>query len=1106
MRYLIVDLSNLIWAGLLSGKDSEFGRKAARDDGKTVWVNSAGYGLDASLEIITRTMARFDFAPKDVILVEEGPSSKLMRESISPTYKAGRTEQRTKEQYAEFTECKKMLISQMLAVGAQSCTQAGIEADDVIAYLAKHLPSCLILSTDGDLQACISAKAHLYYKGEVDVNRYGPWPAKFTTLYKALVGDTSDNIKGARGFGDKAFLDLYCVFGNEGLESMQELVEQGRLEELVEDFASLKSLERIVDDRAGVYLSWQLAKQYPEKVNTFRRPLIWQVGMTKPANPDTHPLLLKFCGVSKVVHAGNFQKTLAWLRKTLAETAGPVSFDIETSNTPESDDWLEMRRKRTEASAGIDVLGHELTGFSLTLGANNEYSVYFSVDHRVDDQAAGNITVQQALEVLKAIPQDRPLVVHNASFELPVMYRTFAGLWDDNGWHGFLPNVHDNRVCASYVDENSSLKLKDLSKRVLGYDQTTYAEVTGGRKMRELSAAEVLAYGADDTICTAALYNHFRMIMELEGTWDAFMQVEQLPAYLTALAFVQGTPISLEELRAQEKEDQLAYDKAWAELREFLIQRGWEGTHCPQVEKAEDLTAAFIKEAFAIVTGEELETRVRTPSKLALLIREAGNELLASAVELAIQGSPHNLNTLIKMHFKGEPQFNIDSPPQMAHLLYTVMKLPVRLRNPVTDAQRNKGVDEGSPKTNELAMAWALQNDLKQDSVEYRTLKAVQAMKVAHTRQKLYYGPYRTMQHWRDNLIHASLIQCGPVTRRYASADPNLQQLPKHPKATGEPAKFRRIFLPHHGNAVIVSMDFSGQELRMIADYSRDQNMLDCYIGENKKDMHALTAVGVLRKKALALRTAQLFTMAGEPEIEQGAFADLVAGWKTVDYDKFSSMASDPLLAPLYKVLRALGKKTNFTTEYGAMAPKLAETLLIDEEEAQQYIDAKMAAFPGAEAWKKSVIAAMLNRGYATTKLGARRHLGEALRSGNKWEVSRAERQAVNYEIQGSSAEQTKLAMARFWASGLPFRYDCRFIAPIHDEVVFSVNVDQLVPFLQEAHAMMVAPYADMIVPIVSSISIGPNFGEQIEIGETVDPVEVKRALSEIRPELAVAA
>jgi DNA polymerase I-like protein with 3'-5' exonuclease and polymerase domains len=61
---------------------------------------------------------------------------------------------------------------------------------------------------------------------------------------------------------------------------------------------------------------------------------------------------------------------------------------------------------------------------------------------------------------------------------------------------------------------------------------------------------------------------------------------------------------------------------------------------------------------------------------------------------------------------------------------------------------------------------------------------------------KMFYNPYKVMRHWKDNLVHAQMNQSAAVTRRYTSSDPNLQQLPKHPKH-GVPPKFREVFIPH---------------------------------------------------------------------------------------------------------------------------------------------------------------------------------------------------------------------------------------------------------------------------------------------------------------------
>ena len=101
-------------------------------------------------------------------------------------------------------------------------------------------------------------------------------------------------------------------------------------------------------------------------------------------------------------------------------------------------------------------------------------------------------------------------------------------------------------------------------------------------------------------------------------------------------------------------------------------------------------------------------------------------------------------------------------------------------------------------------------------------------------------------------------------------------------------------------------------------------------------------------------------------------------------------------------------------------------------------------------------------------------------------------------EIQGSAAEMTKLAMARLWKSDFLWKYDARFIAPIHDELVTSINRKDVVDAVKVKHECMVAPYSTMTVPVLGSISIGPDFGEQHECGDWYIKGSIEATLKDI--------
>jgi DNA polymerase-1 len=330
--------------------------------------------------------------------------------------------------------------------------------------------------------------------------------------------------------------------------------------------------------------------------------------------------------------------------------------------------------------------------------------------------------------------------------------------------------------------------------------------------------------------------------------------------------------------------------------------------------------------------------------------------------------------------------------------------------------------------------------------------------------------------------------QSHAVTRRYSSSGPNLQNLPKK----GEGVKIRQMIVPHKRKAVIVSLDFSGQELRLAADSSGDENMLACYIGDRLRDIHSITASGAMEKK---WGRAKLDEMVALIKAEKPRTPDEL-------YDVFIKLRGheDEAIAKMADDLRKVAKNVNFGAQYDAQALTLSYQLIIPVADSQAFLDAREKMFPKISVWKDEVRDRVVNTGYARTYMGARRHLASLM--ADRYTANKAGRQGPNFEIQGSAAEMTKLAMARVWDSNVCYDFDCRFIAPIHDEMVFSIAVEDLIPALTIIHHEMTLPYSTMKVPVVSEISIGPNFGIQYEVGSTVDPVAINKALAEIFPNL----
>lgn len=1082
---IVADMSSIIWTCLCGGKDVE--AKQVEFEGKQVSINTAEYGYYKVLNHFFTAMRSAGATPKDLVLVFEGMNSKAPRLSIDPKYKANRGN-RPLEYYKEFADLAARLKSDLGSLGALSVTQDEVEGDDIVAYIAQNAEENIMVdSFDGDLAVLsgvnrYGATVYVYRDGKLDENPCGDFASEYITVYKALVGDTSDGIKGIIGFGDAAFKSFMEQFGEYGLSQLKRMAEEGSLEDLVpEDSNTI--IKKIVAGRFEFLKSYQLAQLRPDWVNTLHNQLRWSPGLIKGSVDE--PRYAQWAATAELITASDWDEFVEVFKIKLAESEY-VALDIETSTSEESDEWLAAQSD--EEGKGVDVIGSELTGMSLTFGSNQQHTVYIPVDHASTD----NVDKDKLRDLIASITV--PTVVHNYSFEGTVLFHEWGQHWKNNGNEGLLPNALDTKFEASYVNENESLGLKKLSKMYFDYDQVDYAAVTTidgvPHKMRELTGEHVKAYGCDDTIVTSSLHNFFKFIMQLEHTWKVYLDVEIDAMYGHTQSFINGFRCDVAKCKELEALDDITFDTAWGTLQGFLISKGWEGSMCPvygplpevvgipvigQVDLPIQLsiTPAQIKEAFEIVTGKPLVTSVRKMDKLIEAVRGCGETLFADCLEaLVTNGSADMLNKLVAQHFKAAPTFNPGSPLQMQKLLYETMGLPMRVFNKPTAQMKAKGIRRGTPKSDNLALAYAKQLDA--DSSQKAVLDALLLMKMVQTRRGLYYKPYPYFVHYATGRIHSSHNQCATNTRRASSSKPNMQQMPKHPKIEGQAARFREVMLPHKPNAVIVSMDFMAQELRVIADYSKDTNMVACYVGDNLRDMHLLTGLGIAQYK--------------QPVIE----------WS---YELMVQLLDDSK-SPMHKFVkecRTLGKKTNFTVEYGAMAPKVAVTLMVTEEEAQAYIDAREAAFPQVKVWKEQVVQEAYELGYVTSKLGARRHLASALTSDDYLEVSKAERQAVNYKIQGSSAEMTKLAEGRMWKARLEQLFDCKIIGPVHDELVASCAIEDLYEFLAEMHACMVEPYADMVIPIGSSISFGPSFGVQFEVGNEPSKEAIDVGLADIK-------
>jgi 5'-3' exonuclease len=1055
---LIIDTSSLLWSSLLAGSDVE--AKTVNHNGADIKVNTAEYGYENAVNSLVKSLADWKLTPKDCIFAVEGRDSKKRRSFIDPGYKAKRGN-RPPEAYVEFNRLKAKLVETFRNLGAIVCTQDFVEADDVIAWLVENTEEdCVVVSRDNDLIVLngvnrFGAKCFVSINGEVGKNTYGDFDFKLVTLYKCTVGDTSDSVPGCRGFGPAAFLNLLARYQEDGLFELMDLVRTGKLNELavLAKDNQCKILQKIVDNWAEVVKSYKLVLLHPEWVNTIRQQLEWAPGMVKAGCEDER--LRQWQGQSRLVTAENYGKAVEFLKSKLGETPF-FTIDFETSVPEESDDWLEQRGKN-----GVDVIGSTIVSMGLSFGANLQYSYYISVDH----SDTNNVTLDQLGSVLEMLPRDKFVVAHNAAgFELPVAYNAFAERFKNNGWRGFIPNMVDTRIAASFWDENQpSHGLKQLSKLLLNYEQGTYAETTtksgvvgilsGGRvsksyevdgvrwedrqyKMHQLTAKEVVGYGVDDVYTAGALWNFFKLFMQLDHTYEAFCRLEQKPMYLSALAYVQGVDVDMPRLAKLSAEDKELSDKCWKIIEEFLIEKGWDGVTCPVFE---ELTPANIKQAVQIVLGQELKSMVRTPAKLAVLIEQLDHEDAGTLAALIADNKVDLVNRMVASRYTGKPDFNVGSPKQISKLLYEVIGMPIRLRNKATDSMRAAGIKEGNPRTDDGAIDMAIKfGDVSGREAE--VLEALLEMKSCNTRNALYWSAIPVHIHWKTGKLHSEITQSNTNTRRWTSSKINLQQLESNPEGV------RSVILDR--DRLVTSLDQSSQEVRLMAELSQDEGLLSCYVGNNLRDTHSLVA-------------------------------HRIAG---VTYEEFMDMrmSEDKTISSSASAIRRIAKAVFFGYLYGSAAPKTAETLGITEEQAQTYIDAINSAFPGIKRYQEESSSLAETLGYVPLLGGTKRHLAKLVTSEDKWEASKALRQAGNSRIQGAAANQIKTVMTKVWDSHLLDDTSFKWLFCVHDEIVVSTDAHDTVDVIHEVHKIMTEPFLKSL-PSESSLGVGKSFGALLE-------------------------
>lgn len=337
------------------------------------------------------------------------------------------------------------------------------------------------------------------------------------------------------------------------------------------------------------------------------------------------------------------------------------------------------------------------------------------------------------------------------------------------------------------------------------------------------------------------------------------------------------------------------------------------------------------------------------------------------------------------IHTLAGSEFNIASPKQLGIVLFEDLGLP-----PV------KKTKTGYSTSVEVLEQLQHSHEIIPLIMEYRVL----------TKLNSTYAKGLVKDITRKGKIHTRYEQTLTQTGRLSSVNPNLQNIPTRIE---EGKKIRKAFIPASDDRVILSIDYSQIELRVLAHMAQDKGMIDAFTHD--LDIHTKTASEV-----------------------NGVSLDEVT-----------------------PTMRREAKAVNFGIVYGISDFGLSNNLGITRKRAKEFIDKYLETFSGVNKYMTDIVEFAKEHGYVETLYNRRRTLPE-INAKNKIVASLNARLAMNTPIQGTAADVIKLAMINAFDYIEKTKVDAKLLLQVHDELIFDVNknvidefTNQMVKIMEEA-------------------------------------------------------
>lgn len=352
--------------------------------------------------------------------------------------------------------------------------------------------------------------------------------------------------------------------------------------------------------------------------------------------------------------------------------------------------------------------------------------------------------------------------------------------------------------------------------------------------------------------------------------------------------------------------------------------------------------------------------------------------------------------------------FNLNSTQQLSHVLFDTLKL--------TPPNTGKKTTAGTYSTSaDVLEEMRGQHPIVDIILEYRELSKLKSTYVDALPQQVNPQTHR---------IHTSYNQTGSVTGRLASTDPNLQNIPTRTE-TGR--RVREGFIAAPG-CVLLSVDYSQIELRIVAHMANDQAMITAF--KQNEDIHAATAAAIYN-------------------------------------------------VPLDQVTqdqRRHAKAINFGLIYGMGAFGLSRSADLTLAEAENFIKEYFTEFPGVKTYLDGIRREAAEKGYVETLLGRRRYFPGLSQQTNNNIRQREEREAINAPIQGTAADILKLAMLHIPPALTSAGLTSRMLLQVHDELVLECKEEELQATAKVVQYEMEHAH-ELQIPLTTEAKFGVHWG-----------------------------